>query len=98
MTCGVTSVLNLPQWRFLNFATIDSDRTPCVESAAGGWIDGRGHIASKNDPLFLRAGIGNRSGAQQGLSVGMLRRGANLPAGPDFNKLAEIHHANSSRD
>ena len=98
MAGRVSTAFDLPQRRLFDFAAINGDGTPRVESAAGGRIDRRWDIAFQDYSLFLRSGIRNWNSAEERLRVWMCRIGANLLARADLNQLSEIHHANASRN
>jgi len=87
----MASLLDFPQERLFNFASINGNRAACVKPASTRRIYWSWDFSAQNDPLFLSAWIRNRHGAQQRLRVRMLRREANLRACPDFHEFSQVH-------
>jgi hypothetical protein len=80
----VAAIFNLAKRRLIDFAAIDSDGTPCVESTTGRRVYRRRNVTAQKDTLLLRGGIGYRDCPQQCLRVGVFRIGTNLRASSDL--------------
>ena len=82
--------------RSLLRAQVKGKRAARVEATARRRVDRAGDIAAQNHtlPLTLLPRIRDRHRRQQGLGVGVLRRGEQLGARRKFSEPPQIHHGN----
>src|SRR5260370_29487433 len=80
-----------PKFRLLRSAAIEHIWTTCVKAASAGGIDRARPVALQDDRMAGGPGLRHRHGREQGLRVGMLRRGVDLLRGGHLDDLAEIH-------
>src|SRR5882724_283094 len=81
-----------PKHRLLRLAAIEHVGTPGVESATARRVDRARHVTPQNYRVANGSGLRNRHSRQQGLGIGMFRRGKDLLPWRHLDDLAEIHH------
>src|ERR1700682_2554657 len=86
-----------PKLRLLRPAAIEHEWTSGVETASAGWIDRARHVALQDHRSAGGARVRHRHRREQGLGVGMLRRGEDLLPGRHLDDLAEIHDCDTVR-
>jgi FtsZ-binding cell division protein ZapB len=69
-----------------------------VEAAAGGRVDGRGHVALEDDAVALVRGVGDGDGGEQGARVGVERVGVQLLGRGHLDDAAEVHDGHAVGD
>ena len=63
-----------------------------MKPAAGGWVGGTRHIAGKHDPAPAAGRLDARNRREQGVGVGMQRRGVEVGRGSLLHDTPQIHH------
>src|ERR1044072_1143730 len=70
----------------------------CVEAAAGGRVDGRGHVALEHDAVALARGVWDGDGGEQRARVGVERVRVELFGGRDLDDAPQVHDGDAVGD
>ncbi len=86
------AVSEIPEGGFFGGTDVHDLRAAGVEAAARRRVDGAGHVAREQNPIFLPQGIGHRRGGKERLGVRVLGIAVEGRVGRGLDDLSQVHH------